>query len=550
MEEEKKEEKVEVLEEKSNKKDNKNSAVLIFAILGGLVFMIMVVACVMVLPSLMGSSKSNNKIGNDAQDVYSTYRMTGNSLDNFDLAFLKLENNGKNEVYSPLSIKYALAMLSEGSNGSSKNQINAIIGDYKSKKYPNNDHMSFANAVFIRNTYEKNVKDEYKKNVKDKYNAEVIVDEFKDASNMNKWVKEKTFNLITDFFDDSTVQREDFELTNALAIDMKWNNQIQCATGSEVPCINYSISYNHEKEKGTDNRFGDYVSTIYNDKDYYALSFDGKENIKAAEVKAAFNRYDAVKEIGEDKIIEEVGNKYREWLASEDGQNNLKYGYAEEDVDTFLAKYIKELNENYNREDYSTDFMIYTDDNVKAFAKDLKTYDDVTLQYVGIMPTKTSLKDYIDNVNTDDINGVINGLKEMKKENFKDGVVTLVHGYIPMFDYEYKMNLMDDLKELGIKDVFDAEKADLSNMIKKTNGEFISSASHKAKIEFSNDGIKAAAVTALGGKGATGAGFDYFYEIPIERIDITFDKPFIYIIRDKATGEVWFAGSVYEPKTK
>ena len=39
-------------------------------------------------------------------------------------------------------------------------------------------------------------------------------------------------------------------------------------------------------------------------------------------------------------------------------------------------------------------------------------------------------------------------------------------------------------------------------------------------------------------------------ELNIERIDITFDKPFIYLIRDKNTGEVWFMGSVYEPKTK
>jgi len=30
-------------------------------------------------------------------------------------------------------------------------------------------------------------------------------------------------------------------------------------------------------------------------------------------------------------------------------------------------------------------------------------------------------------------------------------------------------------------------------------------------------------------------------------IDLTFDKPFMFIIRDKDTQEVWFSGTVYEP---
>lgn len=32
-----------------------------------------------------------------------------------------------------------------------------------------------------------------------------------------------------------------------------------------------------------------------------------------------------------------------------------------------------------------------------------------------------------------------------------------------------------------------------------------------------------------------------------EPVDITIDKPFMYVIRDKKTGEIWFAGTVYEP---
>ena len=54
----------------------------------------------------------------------------------------------------------------------------------------------------------------------------------------------------------------------------------------------------------------------------------------------------------------------------------------------------------------------------------------------------------------------------------------------------------------------------------------------------------------MSGAGSTSGGFDYFFEVPVEEIDLTFDKPYMFLIRDKATGEVWFTGTVYEPITK
>ena len=83
----------------------------------------------------------------------SPYKMNGNSIQDFDLYFLKLNNEVKNKVYSPLSIKYALAMLNDGAKGDSNKQIKAVIGDYKTKKYNVNEHMSFANAVFLKNSF-------------------------------------------------------------------------------------------------------------------------------------------------------------------------------------------------------------------------------------------------------------------------------------------------------------------------------------------------------------------------------------------------------------
>lgn len=44
-----------------------------------------------------------------------------------------------------------------------------------------------------------------------------------------------------------------------------------------------------------------------------------------------------------------------------------------------------------------------------------------------------------------------------------------------------------------------------------------------------------------------GPEFRYTFEVPTEIIKLEFDKLFMYLIRDKKTGEVWFTGTVYEP---
>jgi len=210
-----------------------------------------------------------------------------------------------------------------------------------------------------------------------------------------------------------------------------------------------------------------------------------------------------------------------------------------------MEKYIAELKDNYEHISSSTDFEFYTDEDTKVFAKDLKTYNDTTLQYIGIMPTTKTLSDYIKNTNAEKLNTLIGNLKSIKLANFKDGVITRITGYVPMFKFDYKLNLVKDLNTLGITDVFDKEKANLSKL--SSADAYINDARHQANIEFSNEGIKAAAATSMGGAGSVGCWFDYRFDVPVEEIDLTFDKPYMFIIRDKNSGEVWFMGSVYEP---
>ncbi len=473
--------------------------------------------------------------------INGSFRMSGNGLENFDLAFLQLEDKKENVVYSPLSIKYALHMLSEGANGETKTQIDDIIGDYKSHKYENNEHMAFANALFVKDTYQKYVNNDFVNNLKSKYNADVLYDSFKSPSAINSWVSKNTLGQINNFAD--SVDGADYMLINALGIDMEWIHLIQPAYFEKEMIdyqerygnsgFDYSVNYDNEK-------YSQYIPAIM-ENHYTGLRFNQNDLVKSLIFGATINKYDIINDLGEDNIRKNITKLYDEWKKDVPcGGDPSVY----ENTDEFVNEYIEALGKNYKQYSSSTDFSLYDDDEVKVFAKDLKTYNNTTLQYVGIMPKKAGLADYIKNTNSEKISNLISNLKTIDLANFEDGVITNIIGAIPLFNYNYTLSLDEDLNKLGITNVFDSEKADLSKLSTEKS---IIKTSHKADIEFSNEGIKASAATSATGYGGADCSFEYLYKVPVKNIDLTFDKPYIYLIRDKKTNEVWFVGKVYEP---
>lgn len=459
------------------------------------------------------------------------YSIKSNSLEPFDLYFLQLENKKENKIYSPLSIKYALSMLAEGSEGESKKQILDIIYDYKTNKYENNKNISLANALFIKEIYKDKINNNYKTTLIDKYNAEVIIDSFMSPVNINSWVNNKTLGLINNLFDD--ISEENLILINALAIDMEWEDKFIHA----YPNSPVSVNYKHEK-------FSWFGPDEVTEKEFN----DIEEKISGMEIIASANKYDIVNVLGENKIRKTVKEELIKYL----NENNLTIRNVynednktdEELFELYLDNYIEEINSNYKKIDASTDFSFYTDENIKVFAKSLKEYNGKQLEYIGIMPLNKNLDEYVKNITAQDINNLLGQLKKIELNNFKDGVVTKITGFIPKFKFDYELDLMNDLKTLGIKNVFEIGKANLKNI---TSDElYINKISHKSNIEFTQDGLKAAAITYAGGKGA-GETFNYYFEVPVEEIDLTFDKPYMFIIRDKKTQEVWFTGTVYNP---
>jgi len=500
------------------------------------ILIIIAISLITIVTIFMINNKDNEDENNyeiNSEIKKSAYWISSNSLEAFDLYFLQLENEQVNKVYSPLSIKYALEMLEEGTAGESKAQISGVIGNYVPKKYIDSKNMSFANAIFINNMYRDSINDSYISSIIKKYNAQVHFDSFTSANNVNSWVRNKTLGLINNLYND--ISNEQLLLINALAIDMEWKEKFLSTMGEIV-------YYKHENFNWIDGM--KLTSNKFN---------QNEQEVSGMSITASFNNYDIVNVLGEENIRETVKTAFKKHLSENTYDKISNYLYGEnivglsedELMEKYLDKYIKEIDSNYKAENKTTDFSLYVDENVKVFAKDLREYDGITLQYIGIMPTNEDLTSYISRITVSSINNIINNLKELKADNFTDGVVTKIKGFIPKFKFEYDLDLTNDLKKLGITNIFENDKANLSG-ISSDSSLYINQATHKANIEFTQDGIKAAATTQFGGLGSGGA-FNYRYDVPIEEIDLTFDKPYMFVIRDKHSGEVWFAGTVYEP---
>ena len=415
------------------------------------IVLILLVVIIIVGVLFVISNKNNDSKGSQVEErntIQTESKQTDIKSDtktdysNTDLSFkfLKMENKKENMIYSPLSIRYALQMLNEGANSNTKAQIEKVIGNTNLRKYDNiNDVLSLANALYIRDTYSKYVKDEYKNKLLNNYNAEIKYDAFKSADNINNWIENKTFGQIKNMLRDEIVTNPDNEmfLINALAIDMAW------------------------KEK-----------------------FDGED--------------------------------------THGGKFYLENG--------------KEMTATMmNQETKSDSISYYKDDEITAISMDLEQYENEQMEFIAIMPNE-DLSNYIGNFGTDTLKSINDNLTLASKTKYGLDIS------IPRFSFDYDLNLEDDLKTLGITDAFNPDLADFSNMSSKSPL-WVGGALHKANIDFTEKGVKAAAVTVIYMTDAMALADE---KKPIE---IRIDKPFMYLIRDKKTGEIWFVGTVYEPNS-
>ena len=169
--------------------------------------------------------------------------------------------------------------------------------------------------------------------------------------------------------------------------------------------------------------------------------------------------------------------------------------------------------------------------NANYYYTSNEVYSAVTLPYGSGAYSMTVLLPndgkFVDDVkkclNTDSIASLRRNMEEC-----------LVDLKLPRFTTEMKLSLKDIISKLGAPSMFDASRADFSSF---ANGNvYVSEMLQKAKIEVSEEGTKAAAVT-MGMVKLTSMR-------PQEprRVDFHCDRPFVYMIQDNYTGAILFMG--------
>ena len=107
---------------------------------------------------------------------------------------------------------------------------------------------------------------------------------------------------------------------------------------------------------------------------------------------------------------------------------------------------------------------------------------------------------------------------------------------MPRFEFDSSFSLKKTLTEMGMPVAFSAD-ADFSGMTGNKDL-FISDVIHKAFVSVDEAGTEAAAASAV---------IMELSAMPEKPIEVTLDRPFIFLIRDIESGAILFIGRVVNP---
>jgi serine protease inhibitor len=110
---------------------------------------------------------------------------------------------------------------------------------------------------------------------------------------------------------------------------------------------------------------------------------------------------------------------------------------------------------------------------------------------------------------------------------------------LPKFEIGYKIQLNEVLKAMGMEIAFDPFLADFSRLGNAPEGNlFISSVNHKTYLKIDEKGAEGAAVTSVG-VGVT--------SLPPH---LNFDRPFVFLLRNRDSNTLIFAGKIEDPTSR
>ena len=170
-------------------------------------------------------------------------------------------------------------------------------------------------------------------------------------------------------------------------------------------------------------------------------------------------------------------------------------------------------------------FPYYTGKNFEAVALPLRNSGSMWffLPKKGVTPAKLASDAEVLSLLTD-------------TENYKDFSYPQVTLSLPKMDAVSDTDLIKDLKKLGVTDIF-GSGGNFSPLMEDAAKIFVSQIEHAARVKTDEDGVEAAAFTAIVLSKAA---------LPTQRVTFTVDRPYYFAITGY-TGDLLFTGVVNDP---
>lgn len=168
-------------------------------------------------------------------------------------------------------------------------------------------------------------------------------------------------------------------------------------------------------------------------------------------------------------------------------------------------------------------YAVYQDDAMTAVSL---PYASSSLQMLLIMPS-ASLGDWIAQRAQKDIPAVV------RKLTARSIVLQ-----VPKFNFSTRLDALENtLMAMGINDLFDPKRADLSKMLEKSiRGFYLAKLLQASSITVEETGTQVASASAA---------VVLFGAVMPQTIQ--FNKPFVFVILDKDSGLIVFIGKVHKP---
>lgn len=175
---------------------------------------------------------------------------------------------------------------------------------------------------------------------------------------------------------------------------------------------------------------------------------------------------------------------------------------------------------------FSTENLYLEDEHATGF---MKYYDGRDYAFVALLPNEDmGLAEYMNTLSGEALYNLLQDPTEVK-----------TYAWLPQFEVSYQTELSETLADMGMRDVFSGEKADLSGIGTSAYGNLsVDHVIHKTYIDVSPVGTRAGAATAVEVK-AESAPME-----PEEVKEVRLDRPFLYMIIDCENNQPIFLGTV------